>query len=161
MQNQSPDREDDKIVCSYFRHIPSRPILSSASHKILLGVLKKIETKNAVTLAVIIFLLGGLLSIFSAVKETDGFLVLFYLFIVGFLAGPLLAGIDGAGHLGQPKYVRLANRCCECCRAKDLQKQLLKDLVAKEYAFQITRWIIAAAILAELALLLWLSFSAT
>ena len=153
LQNKCPIQECDDVVIRFLPYSNSRPFLNSASHGILLGVFKKIEAKNAVIHAVSILLLGSALSLATNVVPLDTILVKFYLFIVGFLVGLLLGGMDGAGHLGQPHYVAFVERTftrttrrTPKCRPKDLQHKLLRDLVMKEYAFQARVWATAFAL---------------
>lgn len=161
--NENPNPANDSEITKYLEYAPVRPILGSGSHKILLGVLKKVETKNGVVLAVTILLLGGMISISTTVMNSSELLQATYLFIVGFLVGPLVSAIDGAGHLGQPRYISLVERSCsksirtaQKCRMRDMQKELLVDLVSKEYAFQVKVWTSGLSILMVVIFLFFL-----
>lgn len=154
MQDQSTSRDEDEEIVAYLKYPPSRPVLSASSHKILLGVLKKIEAKNAVALTVTALLIGGLLSVSGSVVGKDAGLVYFYLLIVGVLFGPLVSGVDGARHLGQLEYraftERRLGKSCRAtvkCRVKDMQRELMLDLIYKEYAFHAKTKIIGLAVL--------------
>ncbi|MDF3353282.1 hypothetical protein HKX17_05505 [Sulfitobacter sp. KE34] len=165
MQNMNPTDHGDNFMHGRLPIRSSRPILSPGSHKILLGVLKKIEAKNAVAMGVVFLLLGGMWSIAGDVRDYDPWLSFAFAAIIGFLVGPLFAGLDGVGHLGQSHYLKLEkeNRKREprpeWYMAQKMQHRLMLDLVAKEYGFQAKIFSIALAVFAVIALVIF-SFSA-
>jgi len=140
-------------IAREFPYPPARPILAPPSHEVLLGVLKKIEAKSAALAGVIIFLLASMLAggydIASSTSSPQYMRLLFW-FTTGFLVGPLVSVIDGAGHLGQPHYVKKSKKVATHIRAREMQKWLMVDLVVKEYAFRQTVWLAAVSILGVL-----------
>lgn len=160
MQNLDPELNGDRTINSLLPISSTRPVLSSGSHKILLGVLKKIETKNAVAMSVVFLLLSGMWSLAGDVREYGAGFPYAYAAIIGFLVGPLFAGLDGLGHIGQPHYTNLSKRSSNSdyrsgeFRARQMQQRLMLDLVAKEYGFQAKIGVIAIAVLLVLLLVI-------
>ncbi|UWQ46336.1 hypothetical protein [Leisingera aquaemixtae] len=136
----------------YFPNLNCGPLLHPKSHGILLGVLKKIEMKSAALSGVSVFLTSVLLSNFSEYSKLPYLIGFSYWFLVGFLVGPLLAVIDGVGHLGQSHYRKLEPWYLEAVRAREMQMRLMLDLLVKERVFKTSVWLVGAGILGSIAL---------
>lgn len=130
--------------------------LSSGEHKILLGVLKKIEAKNAVLSAINIFMLTAGTKIYYDMHGSMNSLqrplflsMIFFLFIL------ILARVEGNGHLGQRHFNGL--RCEPPLEGslglgEKMQEALMLDLLKKEALFDFSYRAIAIVFFLSLAI---------
>jgi hypothetical protein len=114
--------------------------LSASAHKILLGVLKKIEAKNSVLLAVVVFWLAAMLRMAGYLIGEDISVLtqVFYFSAVGGLIGVLLSRIDGANHIGFERFRQLSKKYSpekDAVCAREMQTDLLGNLIEKEAGF--------------------------
>ncbi len=128
-----PNLAEPKRAKNNLTHRPSKTILRPEEHSILLGVLKKAEAKSAVLIVVVIFALPNLFSGFSALFNHSWIsLALIYL-VCGALFALLLAGVDGANHLGQPHFrKKVLKRNDRPICPRELQRELILDMLRKE-----------------------------
>ena len=118
------------------RFVPTGMLLSSEQHNILLGILKKIEAKNAVAVAVIVFALPGIWSVGRAFECSCDLALIGARVCFGAVFALLPFGILGAAHLGQRHYERhIKQRNCQAIRSRELQRCLTHDMLKKEISF--------------------------
>ena len=110
--------------------------LSPQDHAILLGILKKVEAKNATMVAVWSFIVSALVAGLSFEKD-EAFQMTAALFIVA-VAPFLFAAIGGTRQLDNHSQ---ATRCCSGKESypKVLQRELMNDLLLKEAYFAFSR----------------------
>ncbi|MGY6412200.1 MAG: hypothetical protein ACXIUV_14400 [Alkalilacustris sp.] len=140
---------------------PCVPLMSDPGHLILLGILKKIEAKNAAlaTIAAVVvaflgFFLTGLMA--DSIPSWPGmppaiFLALAFGLI---LTTPLFQLFVGNRHIDQKDFSRITEDAnCDLAIRARMQRDLIDDLLNKERAFAFARvWIPLILLLALLFL---------
>lgn len=130
---------------------PSRKNVESIEHEVLLGMLKKIEGKNASLAVVLVFLSGGVI---TASGSNMGDLVMVMAAPLLLLLLPLLiSALLGMRHVGDGHFLKLSKRLSLegvgssdfKAFAEEMQKNLMYDLYMKERVFQFA-WIGAIAV---------------
>ena len=119
-------------------------ILNGAQHKVLLGIIKKIETKNAVLSAINVFLVLALLRVLVDFQVAQGGPWLFYASLSAATAAVFLivARLDGISHLSQTQSsaIILSNRTVA---PVEMQKALMANLLQKEAVFSMSLYVVA------------------
>ena len=115
--------------------VPSGMLFSHEQHRILLGVMKKIEAKFTAIVVIVIFALPFLFEQTAQVRGND-VSELFIYATAGILFANLISGAVGASHLGQPHYRKhIENRFPPAIRGRELQRELVNDMLTKEAYF--------------------------
>ncbi|RWR13882.1 hypothetical protein [Paenirhodobacter populi] len=121
---------------------PTGMLLSARQHDILLGTLKKIETKSTAVAVISIFLATLIAGALDDPNDVSYLRILTLYLALSFLSVMLVVAVDGAGHLGQRHYRSL--RFGGCIRGqgvgapimgRELQRALMHDLLKKEASF--------------------------
>lgn len=151
----------------------SRCELSSSEHRVLLGILKKIETKNGILAAVSALVFTVSVSTIPAIVSelsseagvsntaSENFLFphqneIFLGVVLGIGFMIMAALIVGLGHISNSRHMKLHKiHACDDCLAVAMQKDLMKDLLLKESRFALAKWGLV------IVLFLWASLSAT
>lgn len=128
-------------------HSPTRYILSPQQHEVLLGILKKIELKSATTAAVFMFGLAAIVTILVGATEFFGATKPLLHIVAGILVVLIIGTIDAARHLGQRDYNKLEKRNDQPIRGRELQKELMCDVLKKEARYDASWWLAVAVIL--------------
>ena len=123
--------------------VPSAYLLDARQHDILLGALKKIETKTAA--AAVVFVLGFDLLVGHLPECAAPVPNFIWGLVGGSMFAALLAILDGAAHLGQ-RHFRTLN-CDVAIRGRELQRSLIMDMIKKEARFQGLYWIVIAVVI--------------
>lgn len=129
-------------------------VLTSSQHKILLGILKKIEAKNTVlvaTTALSLAIMGQYYFnsyLVNPVCQLHGW----GLFVaIGLLAGTIGARIDGASHVDQFDFVLIEKKfSCPQDQLTMLQQSLMRDLILKEARFRASIHILSVVVISGL-----------
>lgn len=126
-------------------HRPAAFVLQPKQHKILLGILKKIEAKWVALATILIFALSAIVTVIVA-ANIELITILMLHCASGILAALLVASADGAYHLGQPHFNRLSRGNDFRILGRELQIDLIRDAVKKERRFEITRYLLVAVL---------------
>lgn len=124
---------------------PESEMLEQGAHDVLLGTLKKIETKSAVLTTIIVFALGIMINAaYSDGDSYDGYGLL-AVALAAHLVFPLYFSFVGIRQLDQRHFEPLRSQDEEKV-AVLLQRALMGDLLQKERAFRFS-WIVSSAAL--------------
>jgi len=109
--------------------------LTPGAHEVLLGTLKKIESKNAILLTILLFslsLFSG--AVLSANLNEEGVKNMAYL-VMALLILPLLCSFRGIRQIDQSDFP-CKGISDQARDSKRLQSELMGDLISKERAFK-------------------------
>ncbi|TMV90300.1 hypothetical protein FGG78_12955 [Thioclava sp. BHET1] len=126
--------------------------LDGNAHAILLGTLKKVETKSATLASIIVFILGfslaSVVAILVAVVALDSKSAKTYELLRPILASvsfaglvsllPLYWSLAGIKQIDQHDFLMLSS----ASREREMQKALMRDLLKKESRFRFSTWLV-------------------
>lgn len=124
-------------------------LLDAGQHAILLGILKKVETKASALATILVFALAAVVTVRTASnEELSRFAVCVTNVMVGFLVPLLAFAIDSASHHGQKDYEKMVKAVCSPIRGRELQRALIMDAIRKEHRMDRAKYLIIASFFA-------------
>ncbi|CUH83513.1 hypothetical protein [Thalassovita mediterranea] len=157
--------------------VDNSELLSAGGHEVLLGTLKKVETKSAALSTIIVFAMGAFLTVVfsdsgavacssgSNSCEPNGYDAYGLLTVVAALnlLAPLYHAFVGIGHLDTFDS-RVGVDQGKALGAKEMQLNLMSDLLKKERGYRFSKLVSAFVILTYFFVLiadaLWVTFGA-
>ncbi len=112
-------------------------LLPSREHKVLLGILKKVEAKNATMVTIWTFIDASIITAVASSKD-DAFRQTAILFLFASLPF-ILAGIYGSRQIDSFSRAFLRTEKTELDLACEMQKELMDDALRKEDALYFSR----------------------